>query len=151
MKAQRIVRIFLLGHGTLALALLEGLLAAKRCQVTGVFRWSSHAGARCSGDPREKELRRLTHRAGVTEIRCESANSASFIKLLKKEQPHYVLLGTWGEILRPPLLRTPDVQFINCHPSLLPAHRGTNPYASVIRNSEPETGLTFHLVDEQID
>ena len=93
----------------------------------------------------------MARKAGTAELRCDGVNSASFVKLLGKKRPHYVLLGTWGDILRPPVLHTPDVRFVNCHPSLLPAHRGTNPYASVIRSGEHQTGVTFHLVNEQID
>ena len=37
------------------------------------------------------------------------------------------------------------------HPSLLPKHRGSNPYASVIRNGDKVSGITFHLVDKGLD
>ncbi len=78
-------------------------------------------------------------------------NAYEFISQLQILKPDVVLVGSWGEILQPHLL-TPDTPLmINCHPSKLPAHRGANPYSSVIRTGEPETGVTFHRMAPQID
>ncbi|MBW2618917.1 MAG: hypothetical protein JRC92_08590, partial [Deltaproteobacteria bacterium] len=40
---------------------------------------------------------------------------------------------------------------INIHPSLLPRHRGPSPTYWVLKNKEPETGLTCHYIDDGID
>ena len=60
-------------------------------------------------------------------------------------------MGCWGEILKPALIDLPDRHIINCHPSPLPWHKGPNPYASVIRQGEAETAVTFHRVDAGVD
>ncbi len=145
------VSFLLLGYGTLGLGLLEGLMAAEHCRVIGVFRWTSRPDTATQMDNDDKAFARLVRRNAIPEIRCESVNSPSFLRVLKEKQPDCVLVGSWGEILRPHVLRVPNVRFVNCHPSLLPAYRGTNPNAAAIRNGERQTGITFHLITERVD
>jgi len=144
------VDVVLLGYGTLALGLLRGLLETEHCRVTGVFRWSSlRYNARSEAD--DKELARLVKHHGIQDLRFNSVNSPQFINLLERQGPDCVLVGAWSEILKTRLLGLPHIRFVNCHPSLLPTHRGTNPYASVIRNNDSQTGVTFHLMDQNLD
>lgn len=151
MGENRVSRIIMLGYGTLALGVLEGLLASEDCEVVGVFRWSRHPRFRGRADSDEKKFGDLIRRNGIAEIRCGGVNSARFLHALKKRRADTVLIATWGEILKSPVLSLPNVRFINCHPSLLPEHRGANPYHSAIRNGERRTGVSFHLVEETID
>lgn len=90
-------------------------------------------------------------RRRVVDLRCDGVNSVEFARALREYEVNCVLVGSWGEILSPVLLRQPDVLFVNCHPSLLPAHRGANPYASVVREGESVTGVTFHLIERAVD
>ena len=145
------VDVVLLGYGTLALGLLRGLLETEHCRVTGVFRWSSLPNYNAVAEADDRALARLVKHHGIQDIRCHGANSPQFIGLIQKQPPDCVLVGAWSEILKPSVLGLPHVRFVNCHPSLLPAHRGTNPYASVIRNSDSQTGVTFHLMDQNLD
>jgi methionyl-tRNA formyltransferase len=143
-------RILLLGHGGLGHALLEGLLSAP-CQVVGVFRWSNKKSKKHFVDADERRFGKRVRAAGLLDIRCAGANSYEFMSLLETLKPDYLLIGSWGEILKPHVLASSQVQVVNCHPSLLPAHRGANPYVSVIRAGDTQTGVTFHLVDANID
>lgn len=45
----------------------------------------------------------------------------------------------------------PKYGSFNLHPSLLPNYRGAAPIQWVIRNGEPETGISFFKVNEKID
>lgn len=142
----------LLGRGILALALLEGLLqtavSSGGCQVVAVLPWPEPAGR---SDPGDAVLRRLVRRRRLRRLRLASANDPAFPRLLVRLEVGVVLVASWGERLAGRVLGTEGVCFVNCHPSLLPAHRGANPYASVIRAGERETGVTFHLMTDQID
>ncbi len=40
---------------------------------------------------------------------------------------------------------------INVHPSLLPRHRGADPYFWTLRHRDAHTGVTVHRIDEQYD
>ncbi|MDH3690864.1 MAG: formyltransferase family protein, partial [Gammaproteobacteria bacterium] len=144
-------RIVLLGYGRLALALLKGLLETGQCEIVGVFRWARHPRFRGRQDNDDKRLFDLTRDTKIPDLHFDGANSTDFHNFIEQNQVDTVLIATWGEIIRPPTLNIPGVRFVNCHPSLLPAHRGANPYSSVIRNGERQTGVTFHIVDESID
>jgi len=148
----RALRCLLLGRGTLALALLEGLLqtgaSSGGCQVAGVLPWPEPAGR---ADPGDAVFRHLVRRRRLRGLRLASANDPAFPRLLARLEVGVVLVASWGERLACRVLGAEGVRFVNCHPSLLPAHRGANPYASVIRAGERETGVTFHLMTDQID
>lgn len=66
-------------------------------------------------------------------------------------QPDLLLVGGFSVILKAPILRIPRVGCINMHSSLLPRHRGANPFCGAILANEKETGITFHVIDEGID
>ena len=67
-------------------------------------------------------------------------------------QPDVILLASWGEILTQPYLEAlAPIKVWNLHPSLLPAHRGVNPYLACILAGESESGLTLHHVSVGID
>ncbi|MBK8190274.1 MAG: hypothetical protein IPK79_07455 [Vampirovibrionales bacterium] len=144
-------RIALIGHGALGLGLLQGLLESAACEVVGVFRWSRRPASRDMVDAADLAFGQLIASRGLREILGEGVNSYAFSQFLAQQKPDYLLIGSWGEILKPHLLHRPDFKVINCHPSLLPSHRGPNPYVSTIRAGEAQSGVTFHLVDEGVD
>ena len=59
--------------------------------------------------------------------------------------------GGFSVILKAPILRIPKIGCINMHSSLLPRHRGANPFCGAILAGDEETGITFHVIDEGID
>ncbi len=85
------------------------------------------------------------------EIKARKANSAEFKKEILKLNPDIVLVGTWCEKLKKPIINLAKIATINAHPALLPKYRGPNPYLETIRHMEKETGVTFHLMDEDFD
>ncbi len=70
---------------------------------------------------------------------------------LRVLEPDILLVSGFSIILKPPLLRLPRVGCVNMHSSLLPRHRGPNPFSAVVLAGDPETGVTFHVMDEGID
>ena len=85
------------------------------------------------------------------EIKARSVNSKAFRNQILKLNPDIILVGSWSEKFKKPIIELPKIGTINCHPSLLPKYRGPNPYMRVIMNGESETGITFHLMDEHLD
>lgn len=88
---------------------------------------------------------------GVYDIKAKSINSKEFIKEFKRLGAQAILVGSWGEKISKNVFSLPKYGTINCHPSLLPRHRGANPYFWTILNNEDIGGVTFHLVDENYD
>lgn len=64
-------------------------------------------------------------------------------------QPDVALVATYHrKIVRVPGL--PDAIF-NIHPSLLPAYQGANPYFWVLRHGVARTGVSVHILSDEID
>jgi methionyl-tRNA formyltransferase len=70
---------------------------------------------------------------------------------LLRVAPDLLLVGGFSIILKEPLLSLPKVGCLNTHSSLLPKHRGPNPFAAVLLSGDTESGVTFHVIDEGID
>ncbi len=87
----------------------------------------------------------------LPEIKARSANSQEFRDEILKLNPDMIIVASWGEKLKKETIMLPKIACINCHPSLLPRYRGPNPYMQVIKHSEKETGVTFHIMDEGYD
>jgi methionyl-tRNA formyltransferase len=142
----------LCGYGPLGLALLEALLqCADTCDIAGVFRWAARPGSTTGWEASERRMAECVAASGLRDIRCPGVNSYEFSALLGEIRPDVLLIGSWGEIVRPHVLAFPGLLPVNCHPSKLPAHRGANPYASVILAGETETGVTFHRIIRAVD
>ncbi len=145
------LRVVVIGYGCLGLYILRALLANPDVEIIGVFPWTKRPKSAIKPDDYEKEFLGLIKKHQLKEIRATSANSSDFIELIKKLEIDTIFIGSWGEILKGPLIGIDNLTIINCHPSKLPDHRGSNPYASVIRMAEQETAVTFHKVDDGID
>ncbi len=87
----------------------------------------------------------------IHDIKAPSVNSKEFIKEIKKLSPDIILVGSWSEKFKAEILNLPKFGIVNCHPSLLPKHRGANPYFWAIYSGDDKTGVTFHLMDENYD
>ena len=146
----RRLRVILLGSGVLGYSLMCSLIRSTAVELVGILPWSLGPGRRAS-DPMEQALVATTRRLRLELGGCHSANSARFAAEIEQRRVDCVLVGAWGEILKTDLLHQKGVHFINCHPSLLPAHRGPNPYCSVLLHGEHSTGVTFHVMEQGID
>jgi folate-dependent phosphoribosylglycinamide formyltransferase PurN len=77
-----------------------------------------------------------------------SANSQTQLQSLKVD---VLVVCVCKNILRAPLLATPDMHFINIHPSLLPDYRGPTPTFWMRYHGAYQTGFTIHHMTTNID
>lgn len=148
------LNVVIVGTGEMASSLLLGVKEAGH-NVVGIFRQervSKNIFARLFRDlfaPSDFFL--LANSYNIPEIKAKSVNSPEFRKALIKLNVDIVLVGSWGEKFSKKTINTPKFGTINCHPSLLPQHRGPNPYMSTIIQGKDKTGITFHFMDENYD
>jgi len=71
--------------------------------------------------------------------------------LLASVQPDLVVCMGFPWKIPPDALAVPRLGWLNGHPSLLPLHRGPLPVAWAIRGGDEEVGITFHLMDAELD
>ncbi len=148
------MKVVVAGYGQMFANLIQGCLESGH-QVVGVFRHD-----RVVYDSLSLKIKDLfapsvdksfINAYKLNEITSKSINSEHFKKELLKLNPDILLIGSWSEKLKKPIIDLPKIGCINCHPSLLPKYRGPNPYAQVIINGEEKTGITFHLIDTRFD
>ncbi|MGH7434517.1 MAG: formyltransferase family protein [Polyangiaceae bacterium] len=95
-------------------------------------------------------LRRLTARVGAarTHLRPD-VTSATTIERVRAARPELIASWFWTTKLPAALLDVAPA--LGVHPSLLPRHRGPDPYFWAIDCGDAETGVTAHLLDPEYD
>lgn len=79
------------------------------------------------------------------------ARRSSLAPLLESVRPDLVVCFGFPWKIPAEALAVPRLGWINCHPSLLPKHRGPIPIAWAIRAGDEEIGITFHRMDAELD
>ena len=62
-----------------------------------------------------------------------------------------ILCATYDRIITPDILAAARLGAFNFHPSLLPAYRGASPTKHCLLNGETVTGMTVHMLTEDLD
>jgi phosphoribosylglycinamide formyltransferase-1 len=70
---------------------------------------------------------------------------------LGAERVGFIVLGGYLRLVGPELVRTYENKIVNVHPSLLPAFTGMRSVEEALAWGIKVTGVTVHLVDEQLD
>jgi methionyl-tRNA formyltransferase len=84
-------------------------------------------------------------------LQPKNVNAPEFVESIRKFGADLGLSIAFNQILRPPVLATTRLGFVNFHAGKLPHFRGRNIINWAIINGESEIGMTAHLIDEGID
>ena len=148
------MKVIILGKGSMLSNLIEGTLNAG-CEIVGVFRYERTIMPKfllslqdCFNASHDYTL---IKKYKLPEIKCKSANSEEFKKIVLKLNADVILVGTWKEKLKKDIIDLPVIATVNVHPSYLPKYRGPNPFLQTILHREAKSGVTFHLMDENLD
>jgi methionyl-tRNA formyltransferase len=155
------LRVLVAGHGPLLQATLQALhaLPATALHVCGVVDWYDvvrQRQGRAVGYQRTvlpqlpgaaKALRLNPKALGFSALHHPAFKQ----RVLEPLGIHLVVLATWGDILPASLLADEATAWWNVHPSLLPRHRGPNPYAAAILAGDDQTGFSLHQVTAAVD
>ena len=97
-------------------------------------------------------LKQMLTGTGVSIVSVNKKNLESTItKTATEKNITAAWLMTFSYIIPKPLLNLLPGGFINFHYGLLPQYRGANPVLAQMLNGETETGISIHIVDENID
>ena len=112
---------------------------------------------------RESGALRRARAAGVPAVHLSSVThpdpdelDRAIVRTLTDAGADAVLLAGYMKKLGPSVLRAYDGRIVNTHPALLPKFGGKGMYGdrvheAVLAASEPETGVSVHLVDAEYD
>lgn len=149
------MKVVLIGKGQMLCSLIEGCKACGGVDIAGVFRYGNLVMPRwrlmLADSFKPSVENTLIKKYNLRDLRFSSINSAEFRRFLLEKNIDLMLVGTWRERIKREIFEVPRLAAVNVHPSLLPKYRGPNPYLQVIKNREPFTGFTFHLIDEKFD
>ena len=93
-------------------------------------------------------LRRLRRSGVPVRVRPDAEKLAPALRALA---PDLVVSWFWTQRLPRAVLELAPLGAIGVHPSLLPRHRGPDPYYWAIARGDETTGVTAHRLDEQYD
>lgn len=151
------MRIALAGSGTLSVNMLEPLLESKHEVVAAILDGRDTKGYRRVLEPVFARYFRgafsLGGRArkhGIPIYYIDRMTEAELAPL-RALAIDVLLVGGFGVILKKPLLDLPARGCVNTHSSLLPRHRGPNPFSAAILAGDTESGVSFHWMEEGID
>jgi methionyl-tRNA formyltransferase len=102
--------------------------------------------------PGKRRLTRLVGSARVLDGRLlGDAVQARVDAMLAELKPDLLVSWFWTRQLPQRWLDCPRLGGIGAHPSLLPRHRGPNPYFWAIDTGDAETGVSVHRLTERYD
>jgi phosphoribosylglycinamide formyltransferase 1 len=73
------------------------------------------------------------------------------LELLRAQEIDIVALAGFMRVVGPEIVGAFDGRIVNVHPALLPAFPGTSAVADALAWGSKVTGVTVHLVDEEVD
>lgn len=101
---------------------------------------------------REKvKVHQAAKRCGASLYEVADINSRTTLQFVQKAAPDLILALGWPNKFHEDLLQVARLGCVNVHPSLLPDYRGSHPIPAVILAGERETGVTFHLMNNEYD
>jgi methionyl-tRNA formyltransferase len=84
-------------------------------------------------------------------LQPKTVNDPEFIHTLNQNQPDFIIVVAFGQILSETFLKIPKQFCINLHSSLLPKYRGAAPIHRSILNGDTRTGVTSMIMDKGMD
>jgi phosphoribosylglycinamide formyltransferase-1 len=142
------IAIFASGSGTNADNIIKYFSTSNFAKVTLVL----------SNKPDAFVLERAA-KLGVPSIffdRSQFYSSGTVSDYLKKYKIDFIVLAGFLWLVPSSILSSYKMKIINIHPALLPAYGGKGMYGdrvhkAVLANSEKESGITIHYVNEKYD
>lgn len=101
--------------------------------------------------PGMRRLRRILARNEAPLLGRPDLTQPSVRSLLASTDPELVVSWFWTRRVPATVLALAAHGGINVHPSLLPRHRGADPYFWTILEGDTETGVTAHWMTSQYD
>ena len=143
-------KVFFIGSGNFAVA---PLLMLPKCReidfiggATGVPR-PGKRGKKLLPTP----VGAAAQAAGIELDEVENINSPDFLAKLKQLNPDFILLVSFGQILKQEILTLPKFGCVNIHPSPLPRYRGASPIVQTILNRDSSTAVCFTEMEKTLD
>jgi methionyl-tRNA formyltransferase len=144
------VKVIFMGSPEFAVPTLDALVSAPRFRVVQVVTQPDRPkgrGKRLSPTPVSE--RAAFH--GIPVVTMTKHDYAQVVGRLAELEPDFIVVASFGIILKKDLLDLPRHGCVNLHASLLPRYRGVSPIQAAILAGDEVTGCTTMLMDEGVD
>ena len=143
-------RIVFMGAGIFAVPILEALANSHDLTLAvAVTQPDRAAGRKRMLTP--TPLGRYADEAGIPCERVQSVNTPEFLDHVAALEPDMIVVVSFGQILREPILNLPSLGCLNVHASLLPKYRGASPITTCVLKGDEITGVTFMQMERGLD
>lgn len=144
------VKVYFLGSGKIAVPVLNRLVWSDRIELLGIgTQLDRPAGRNKKLHP--TPVGEFAHASGLQADKIPSVNVEDYLDYLRWLAPDFIVVVSFGQILKQPLLELPGISCVNVHASLLPRYRGASPIAAAIVNHDVSTGVCFMEMDKGLD
>ncbi len=96
-------------------------------------------------------VRLVAEKHGLPLIQPERVRDEAFSAAVAAARPDLILTAAYGRILVPRVLSIPPRGAVNVHASLLPLYRGAAPVQAALLAGDRVTGISWLLMDEEVD
>jgi methionyl-tRNA formyltransferase len=138
------VKLVFMGYGLLGANVLNALAAHHRIALVVTH----ERGFSGLGEP---HVELAAERLGIPVEVCSRADSPALHERMQRLSPDAITSTNWRTTVPGAVLRIPRLGAVNVHDALLPGYGGFGAVNWAIRNGESCTGLTAHLMDEELD
>ena len=147
------LKIYMLGSGPIAVPVLEKLYQQAQA---GLFELVGIGTQPDRPAGRKRQLMPTPVGAFAAgnnlEIdKFENLNASEALEKISAAHPDFLLVVSYGQLLKKPLLELPRYGCVNIHASLLPRYRGASPIMHAIANSDEATGVCFMDMEVGLD
>jgi methionyl-tRNA formyltransferase len=105
-------------------------------------------------ETKENEVKLWCLENNIDYIQIDNLKGENLIKVLSKItniNPDLGIVVDFGFMIPNTLIETFKGHLVNIHYSLLPKHRGASPIQFAILNNDRETGVTYQLLEKEMD
>jgi methionyl-tRNA formyltransferase len=94
---------------------------------------------------------RWTREAGIPTVFAHSRSDEQLADALRRHAPDLLCIASFPWLFPNEILEIPAAGALNLHPSLLPRHRGPNPFFWTYYHDDREAGITAHVATVRAD
>ena len=92
----------------------------------------------------------INHKNSRRLLFVKNHNDDETVKIVEKREIDLLINFGTPRILKGPIIKSPSIGILNCHPGILPNYRGCTCVEWALYNNDP-VGNTCHLMTEEID
>ena len=144
-------KIYFLGSGDIAVPVLEKLVQNTDFQVLGVITQPDRPCGRGSKLAPTPVGAAAAAMESMPLFKTDQVNSPEILQILREAEPDFLVVVSFGQILKADLLTLPRYSCLNVHASLLPRYRGASPIIQSILHRENATGIAFMQMEKGLD